>query len=239
MPLLDHFHPPFSTWWPWEGIHGSWATFIAQHLNRGLLPAEYYAMPLVQIGGRVEVDIATLRGPDRPGTAEGPGTAVWAPPQPTLDIPIEAAGADSFEVQVFRDFGGPQLRAAIELVSPSNKDRPASRHAFAGKCAGYLRRGVSMIVVDVVTSRTADMHAEILRALEPTQGPGAEPTAGLFAASYRVLAAEPPRLVAWSESLAIGAALPTLPLWVEPDLGVPLALEESYAQTCESLRLRA
>ena len=35
-----------------------------------------------------------------------------------------------------------RLRAAIELASPANKDRPRNRLTFAGKCVGYLERGV-------------------------------------------------------------------------------------------------
>lgn len=236
MPLHDHFHSPWKDRRPWEGVHGAWATAIAFHLNSGLLPSEYFAMPMVQLGDRIEIDVATVH--EGEGFAVTTGAAIWAPPRPTLDIPIEAAGADSFEVQVVRDFGGPQLRAAIELVSPANKDRPASRHAFAGKCAGYLRRGVSVIVVDAVTSRSADMHAEILQALDESGGPRGESPGGLFAASYRVVGSEPPRLEAWAEPLAVGSPLPTLPLWLEVDLGVPLALEDSYARTCESLRMR-
>ena len=237
MPLYDHFHPPWRDLRPWEGILGAWAASLAFHLNSGLLPADYYAMPLVQIGGRIEVDVATIREVERFVPPGGAATALWAPPRPTLEIPIEDAGIDSFEVQVLRNFGGPQLRAAIELVSPANKDRPSSRHAFAGKCAGYLRRGVSALIVDVVTDRSADMHAEILRALENPEGGGWKSPSGLFAASYRVLATEPPRLDVWAESLAIGSPLPTLPLWIEYDLFVLPALEESYAQTCASLRM--
>ena len=153
MPLHDHFHPPWSVLRPWEGFHGAWATSIAFHLNSGLLPGEYFAMPLLQVGGRVEVDVGTFQESESSGLPSEAGTAVWAPPRPILTVPLDALDADSYEVQVFRNLGGPQLRAAIELVSPSNKDRPGSRKAFAGKCAGYLRRGVSVIVIDIVTER--------------------------------------------------------------------------------------
>jgi hypothetical protein len=239
MPLHDHFHPPWSVQRPWEGFHGAWATAIAFHLNSGVLPGEYFAMPLVQIGGRVEVDVGTFQEVEGAGSSVGTGASVWAPPQPTLTVPLEAAGTDSFEVQVLRNLGGPQLRAAIELVSPSNKDRPSSRRAFAAKCAGYLRRGVSVIVIDIVTERSADLHAEIMRALDQSEAPFWESPTGLYAASYRgVLAADPPRLEAWPQVLTIGLPLPVLPLWLEIDLSVPLPLEESYAVTCSSLRMR-
>src|SRR5205807_5840634 len=79
---------------------------------------------------------------------------------------IPAVFADSFEVQVITTEGGPKLIAAIELVSPSNKDRPQTRRAFAVKCANYLCQGIPFIVIDVVTSRTANLHNEIMDLLE-------------------------------------------------------------------------
>src|SRR5207237_10562157 len=137
-----------------------------------------------------------------------------------------------------QNFGGPQLRAAIELVSPSNKDRASARRAFAAKCAGYLRRGVSVIVIDIVTERLANLHAEILQALERAAEPAWESPTHLYVAAYRtLLAAGQPRLEAWTQALAIGSPLPELPLYMEVDLSVPLRLEESYAVTCGSLRM--
>ena len=83
-------------------------------MNRELLPAEYYAIPNVQLDGQVEIDVATL---ERGGVTAADGTtvatAVWAPPRPTLVTPIDFAHLDVFEVQVLQEFGGPQLRAAI------------------------------------------------------------------------------------------------------------------------------
>jgi hypothetical protein len=239
MPLHDHFHPPWSVQRPWEGFHSAWATAIAFHLNSGVLPAEYFAMPLVQVAGRVEVDIATFRESERVSSSAGGQTAVWAPPQPSLTIPLEVVEGDVFEVQVLRNFGGPQLRAAIELVSPSNKDRPSERRAFASKCAGYLRRGIAVVIVDVVTERSANLHAEILRAVESNGASVWESPTQLYAVSYRsVVRAGAPRLEAWPTELRLAAPLPELPMWLEVDLCVPLRLEESYTITCDSLRMR-
>jgi hypothetical protein len=58
------------------------------------------------------------------------------------------------------------LVGVIELVSPGNKDRPAERLAFATKCASYLAQGVSLIVMDVVTNRHANLHNDIMRLME-------------------------------------------------------------------------
>ena len=35
----------------------------------------------------------------------------------------------------------------------------------------------------------------------------------------------------------LGQPLPTLPLWLDEDLSVPLDLEESYEETCRVLRI--
>jgi len=239
MPLHDHFHPPWSVLRPWEGFHSAWASAMAFHLNSGVLPAEYYAMPLVQVAGRVEVDVATFQEAERTSGSASTNAAVWSPPQPTLTVPLEVAETDTFEVQVLRNFGGPQLRAAIDLVSPANKDRAGSRRAFAGKCADHLRRGVSVIVIDRVTERFANLHAEIMQALEQNGEPPWDSPTHLYAVAYRsVRAAEHPRLEAWPKVLTLGDPLPELPLWLEPDLCVPLRLEESYTVTCDSLRMR-
>jgi hypothetical protein len=53
---------------------------------------------------------------------------------------IPAVFPSGFEVLVFSSDGGPTLGAAVELVSPGNKDRHQTRTAFAVKCAAYLQQ---------------------------------------------------------------------------------------------------
>lgn len=69
---------------------------------------------------------------------------------------------DLIEVQILSEEEGSRLVAAIELVSPANKDRPANRRMFAVKCASYLQSGVSVIIVDVVMQRSGNLFAELL-----------------------------------------------------------------------------
>jgi hypothetical protein len=142
------------------------------------------------------------------------------------------------EVHVFQDAGGPQLRAAIELASPANKDRPRSRLTFAGKCAAYLERGVGLVVVDTVTTRRANLHAELAAVLEVTADMDWDSPSSLAAVAYRTVAqGGQTRVEAWPEPLAVGDNLPTLPLWFGPDLCLPLPLEETYGAACHSLRI--
>jgi hypothetical protein len=57
--------------------------------------------------------------------------------------------------------------------------------------------------------------------------------------AYRATqSADAQRLEAWPEALTIGAALPTMPLWLSEELCLPLRLEESYRATCAALRIR-
>ncbi|HUY36068.1 MAG TPA: hypothetical protein VMV69_25235 [Pirellulales bacterium] len=238
MPLLDHFHPPLRGPRRWEGFHHSWASNMAQYLNREILPADYFAESEISLGPNLEIDVASFELKNDP--AAGPGgspTAVWAPPAPLLSFPIDFSRLDVCEVRVYEELGGSQLRAAIELVSPANKDRPGSRRTFAAKCAGYLRQAVSVVIIDVVTERNANLHADLLDVLEVAQAAWESPTR-LCAISYRPIPMQgEAKVEAWPETLSLGAALPVVPLWLGPDLAFPLNLDESYETTCAGLRI--
>jgi hypothetical protein len=239
MPLHEHFHPPLSVTHPWKGFHSAWANAITNGLNE-VLPEGYYAIPEVPLGDQIEIDVATLRGAEVSPSEGGVTTAVWAPPRPRLVAPVDFSRVHGVAVHVFQDQGGPELRAAIELVSPANKDRPRSRLTFAAKCVGHLERGVSVIVLDTVTGRRANLHAEIAQALEAVDGLAWDSPTHLYAVAYRAVSRQGQTEVeAWLEALAVGEELPVLPLWIGPDLSLPLPLETSYTAACRALRITA
>jgi hypothetical protein len=121
-------------------------------------------------------------------------------------------------------------------VSPANKDRPETRRAFAVKCASYLHQGVGLVIVDVVTSRSANLHNEIMGLLQNSSG--AVVKTDLYAAAYRpVRRSEQDQIEIWPAELAIGKSLPELPLWLGPDLVVPVALESAYLDACRRRRI--
>lgn len=240
MPLLDHFHPPLHGPRRWEGFHHAWSTFIAQQLNAGVLPADYFAESEISVGPELELDAATLEE-HRTGNGKGTATAVWTPPKSKIVAKVDFARLDSYEVRIYQDLGGAQLRAAIELVSPANKDRASSRRTFAVKCASYLKHGIGVQVIDVVTIRPANLHREIFRVLGVSrQRRDWQSPTDLYAVAYRAATVrKAPRVEAWPEPLVIGKPLPTMPLWLNLDLCVPVRLEESYLETCRSLRISA
>lgn len=238
MPLLDHFHPPLHGPRRWEGFHHAWATMIAQQLNQDVLPPDYFAESEISVGPELEIDVAAL---EMQGSTTKTATAVWAPAKPKLSETVDFARLDSYEVRVYQDLGGAELRAAIELVSPANKDRKGSRQTFAAKCAGYLQHGIGLIIVDIVTARSANLHRELFEMLEvKSKKPAWEAATGLYAVAYRaVTVRKSPRVEAWPEMLTLGKSLPELPLWLQVDLPAPVRLEASYLETCRSLRIPA
>jgi hypothetical protein len=218
MPLLDHFHPPLAGHRHWEGFHGRWAAALSDALNEKL-PSNYFAEFQVTLGTRIEVDVATFtdNGVAESSSSGGTVTAVqprlWAPPTPVAVMP--AIFPDDFAVHVFSSEAGPTLVAAIELVSPGNKDRAETRRAFAAKCAAYLQRGIGLIIVDIVTTRHANLHDELIQLLGHANGfafPAATP---LYATAYRpVHRQQRNEIDLWREPLAVGQSLPLLPLTV-------------------------
>jgi hypothetical protein len=242
MPLLDYFHAPLKGNRHWESFHGLWAGAMAAALNKDLLPPDYFAEFQVHLGARVEIDVATFEeripepvaGPD--GTATAMAERVWAPPVPTLEMP--AVFPDDIEVQVFSTVGGPNLVAAIELVSPANKDRPEVRTAFATKCAAYLQRGIGLVVVDVVTERQANLHDELVRLLGYAETHAFTSSTPLYAVAYRPARRQEKNLIQmWLETLAVGQSLPLLPLALRGGPSVPLNLEATYTEARERSRL--
>jgi hypothetical protein len=104
------------------------------------------------------------------------------------------------------------------------------------ECAAYLQAGVGLVLVDVVTERSADFHRELLARLgcgDP--GPGSE----LFGSAYRPTERDgATTLDVWREPIAVGQPLPTLPLWLRGGLCLPVELEATYERTCVEHRVQ-
>jgi hypothetical protein len=246
MPLRDHFRPPVSKIRSWEEIHGQWPAVIVQHLGK-ILPAPYIAGPRVHLGAEVEIDAATFESfESQPAAGTSPawedgGAAVasWAPAEPTLAVETDLSDFDEYEVRVYDSRRGRRLVAAIELISPGNKDRPEHRSQFTSKCAALLRQGVSLVLVDVVTARNVNLYADLLDLI----GRSDRSLGGQPSPTYAVACRWRPRgagqwLETWYQELKPGLPLPTsLPLWLTEDLAIPLDLEASYEQTCRDLRI--
>ncbi|MFL5341193.1 MAG: hypothetical protein ACJ8F7_13685 [Gemmataceae bacterium] len=149
------------------------------------------------------------------------------------DLPAQ----DDYEVRVYDEKRRCRLVAAVEIVTPANKDRPEHRRAFVAKCAALLRERVSVVIVDVVTARTPNLYGELLELIGQTD-PNHSGDVPTYAAACRMTKQDEDWLLeAWSQSLVIGRPLPTVPLWLADNLAIPLELEASYEQSCGILNL--
>ena len=242
MPLLDHFHPPLDQRFHWESFHSNWATRLADAIA-ALLPPEFQVEEHCHIGPGIEIDVASFQ-------ESGPSTAVptngspirtqtalsWAPPAAQFTVP--AVFPDTFEVRVFSTIGGLTLVGAVELISPGNKDRPLQRRAFATKCAAYLQQGVSLVIIDVVTSRRANLFNETLRLIEADPQCEMANDVNLYAAAYRPVEREGRgEIDVWTAAFSVGECLPIMPLRLTGDLFVPVDFETSYQEACNRRRM--
>jgi hypothetical protein len=245
MPLRDHFRSPLDDMRHWEGFHAGWPMIIVA-LLRQRLPRRYFAEPRVHSGASAEIDVTTFESEEEEiissgnGNANGGGiaTAVWAPPRPTLTLATDLPAQDVYEVLVYDEKRHCRLVAAVEIISPANKDRPEHRRVFASKCAGLLRERASVVLIDIVTTRTQNLYGELLD-LIGSSDPGLSPEPpSLYAAACRLTKrADEWLLETWTQALDLGRPLPTMPLWLADNLAVPLELEPSYEQSCNILNI--
>ncbi|WP_333323016.1 hypothetical protein [Microcoleus sp. AT9b-C3] len=99
-----------------------------------------------------------------------------------------------------------------------------------------MRQGIGLVIVDVVTGRKANLHNELLARLA---GGSALPfDADLYATAYRPLERDGNQcLDIWQEKLAVGCALPALPLWLRGEICLAVELNNIYDRTCREHRI--
>lgn len=244
MPLRDHFRPPVSKRSSWEGFHGGWPMRIVEELAPRL-PDGFVAEPRVHLGHFYEIEICTFErfeegepiAASTLGSNGGVATATQAPPAPTLTIDAEFPEQYAYEVLIFDLERERQLVAAVEIVSPANKDRPESRQLFVAKCFNLLQKDVCVSIIDLVTFRQFNLYTELL-ALMNRSDPAFNPAPSIYAVTCRKR--QPgcrSKLETWSRPLAVGKPLSSLPVWLSETQTVSLDLEASYEETCRVLRI--
>lgn len=243
MPLRDHFRSPLDDVHSWDELHGMWPATIVRALVE-ILPEPYFAAPGVHLGTLYEIDVGTYGDaappPQNPNGGHGAAAlAAYAPPKPTLTVEPRLPKQDVYEVRIYDSRRKRRLVAAIEIVSPSNKDRLERRGAFLSKVAALLDYGICVSMVDVVSTSGFNLYAELLNFLESGEPSLDEPPSPMYAATARMRHEDRRRLVDNRyHPLAIGQALPTLPIWLEETWAISLNLESTYEEACRTLRIR-
>ena len=206
-------------------------------MGQARLPTGYRAYigsaPLLAVGAPINRSAVGVRSWSPSEATSSPGPALGetgdSPSEP--DDEIAVATLDP-ETAVYVERQG-RLIAAIEVISPRNKDRPIARSAYLARYLGYLLDGAHLVIVDVhrrpIGFSFADQIATELHLEQPPVPPP-------MAVSYRVgepTAAGGRLLAIWRRQLTVGDALPAIPLPLTSDQEVILELDQTYARAAE------
>ena len=186
------------------------------------------SVPGLSIGaeaGRPDVGVRTWQPRDEDTTA--PSKALVEAPQPDFKTGALLRPEPRAAVHVFRQG---QLVAAVEVVSPRNKDRPSSRDYYRNRYLGYLWSGVHLMLIDVhrrplgfsfVEAMAAEVECQFPVGLPPHvvswNAGGPTPDGGQF-------------LDGWYRQLAVHELLPTLPLVLTIEQSLLIDLEHTYSE---------
>jgi hypothetical protein len=211
-----------------HAFHHEWISEISRSLNRGLLPADYYALP-EQVAAGFGPDVLTLQEPSAGGDPSPGGVATAARPRPRTRF-IAESDAEFYRRKkssiAVRYVSGDRIVAMVEIVSPGNKASRDGFRAFVNKACELLEHRIHLLIVDPFppTRRDPDgVHAAIWAEVddEPFRLP---PETPLTLVSYECWLTTR----AYIEPVAVGSVLPDMPLYLEPDVYVLIPLEATY-----------
>jgi len=219
-------------------FHLEWISAIKRVLNSGVLPSGYYAMA-EQIAGGLHPDVLTLEaGPSSPGSPgpNGSGTrsesnggvaVVTSPPRVRFVMRAEDEQyARKTRTIAIRHTSGDRVVALIEIVSLGNKSNRHGLRSFVDKALEFLNAGIHLLTLDLFPPGPRDpqgIHAAIwaeIRGDEFTL-PADKPL------TWAAYTAGIPK-TAYIEPVAVGDVLPEMPVFLEPEIYIPLPLEPAY-----------
>jgi hypothetical protein len=218
-------------------FHQTWMPEIKRALNHGRLPPDFYALVEQVAGGRWP-DVLTLQGPPRGGLSspEPSGGVMLAEAPPRVQF-REKAESDLYAAKagavVVRHVSGHRVVAVLEVVLPGNK---ATRHEFElflAKAREMLRAGVHLLVVDLFPPGPRDpegIHKAIWDDVVDNQF--ALPRESRLTLASYAAGAYPESFI---EPVAVGGVLPDMPLFLSPEVYVPVPLEATYQSAWETM----
>jgi hypothetical protein len=148
---------PFHDWTDrpgWEGMRLLWITELLRWVKPRLPPGYRVfigSAPVVAVGAPPRrPDVGVSRRPDRSSDQNVPSGVNGDPDSgfsfsPDIELAVSTL-EPGVSVSVEKDG---RLIAAIELISPRNKDRPDSRVTYLSRYLAYLHESVHLLLVDV------------------------------------------------------------------------------------------
>src|SRR5207302_1421650 len=186
--------------------------------NAGRLPPGYFAMVEQKTGGP-EPDVVTLELNQPTSSASGGLVVEFQPPKTRFAARTEAATYARKANRVTVRHPDGDVVAVLEIVSPGNKDSRHALRTFTRKAVEFLHAGVHLLIVDLFPPSRRDpqgIHKAIWDRLreEPFTLPPDKP---LTVAAYAVGT----ETVAYVEPVAVGDALPDMPIFLTADRYLP------------------
>ncbi len=219
-------------------FHHAWIEEIKRSLNRGLLPPDHYALA-EQYAGAYGPDVLTLEGPTELSTGwpdHPSGGVALADVRPK--VAFRARTEDEFYVakakrMAIRHVSDHRVIAVVEIVSPGNKNAAGPIRTFVEKAAEVLRGGVHLMVIDLFPPGPRDPRGiqhliwEEFDASAFVLPPERQLTVGAYIGGTAKQA--------FIEPMAIGAPLADMPLFLSPEIDIPLPLEATYQSAWEAV----
>jgi hypothetical protein len=145
MPLHDWADLP-----GWEGVHDIWMVELLRWIKPKLPPgyrAHIGSAPALAIGvGAERPDVAVRQWlPDPAEESRAAYSVAAEPPEPDEEVATLALDPQT-ALQVMAHG---RLVAAVELISPRNKDRVSARTVYLARYLTYLDQGAHLLLVDV------------------------------------------------------------------------------------------
>src|SRR5262245_8641145 len=218
-------------------FHHSWIEEIKRALNRGLLPRDYYDTA-EQIAGGLGPDVRSLQRPGNatPALPDPAGCAAITPAPPQVQFRLRSEPdlyAAKAKAVAIRHTSQHRVVAIVEIVSPGNKNSRHGLRAFVEKAVALLQAGVHLLIVDLFPPGRRDpqgIHRAIWDELIDNQFTLTEGKPLTLAAYAAGCWPE-----AFVEPTAVGASLPEMPLFLTPDVYVPVPLEATYQGAWEAV----
>lgn len=237
MPMHDWTGVPAGIF---HAFHHGWISSVGNALNAGVLPPDYYALPEQQAAG-FGPDVLTLQDPahDRRDDRDDAASPVTSLARPRTRYMAET-DAEFYRRKksslVVRHVSGDRIVAMIEIVSPGNKSSRHGIRAFVDKACELLEARVHLLIVDPFPPGPRDengVHAAIWDEVqdEPFRLPDDKP---LTLVAYECGLTTR----AYIEPVAVGDALPDMPLFLEPGGCVRVPLEATYQTAFDVLPVR-
>jgi hypothetical protein len=235
MPLHDWTDRP-----GWDGVHHVWITELFRWI-KPRLPSGYRAYigtaPMVAIGAppqHPDVHVRKWEEPVTPAATETQQVSEEVKDEPDIEVALASIDPGT---AVYVERQG-LLVAAVELVSPRNKDRPSARATYVERYVGYLLQGIHLLLVDLHRRPLNFSFAD--RIAEELQFTAHQPLPVPLAVSYRV--GEPAAtgghlLAVWRRPLTVGDQLPTIPLALSVEAKVTIDLEQTYSRAASDMYL--